>query len=126
MTRVTRADFSTCAGDCLEVPASWVEEASRLKLEYDEERDFHPQVDNDHSDHAHPHGNMIVQYTGYTVGTVVKQADTVLAGYPLMYPMAASTRAQVTMSTRVTCHSHVSRVRTSPRTRRPRTRAAPP
>ena len=99
VTRVTRADFSTCAGDCLEVPASWVEEASRLKLEYDEERDFHPQVDTDHSDHAHPHGNTIVQYTGYTVGTVVKQADTVLAGYPLMYPMAASTRAQVTMST---------------------------
>ena len=32
----------------MEVPASWVEEASRLKLEYDEERDFHPQVDTDH------------------------------------------------------------------------------
>ena len=78
------------------------------------------------TDHEHPHGNIIVQYTGYTVGTVVKQADTVLAGYPLMYPMAASTRAQVTVFTRVTCPSHVSRVRTSPRTRRPRTRAAPP
>ena len=73
-----------------------------------------------------PHGDNIVQYSGYTVGTVVKQADTVLAGYPLMYPMAASTRAQVTMSTRVLVTCHVSRVRTSPRTRRPRTRAAPP
>ena len=89
------------------------------------------------TDHDHILDNTvdknIVQYTGYTVGTVVKQADTVLAGYPLMYPMAASTRAQVTMSTRVlvTCHVSrvpctVSRVRTSPRTRRPRTRAAPP
>ena len=85
------------------MPASWVEEASRLRLEYDEERDYHPQVD---TDHAPPHGDNIVQYTGYTVGTVVKQADTVLAGYPLMYPMAASTRAQVTMSTRVTCHKN--------------------
>ena len=84
------------------------------------------QMDHRSSSNDHPLGNIIVQYTGYTVGTVVKQADTVLAGYPLMYPMAASTRAQVTMSTRVTCHSHVSRVRTSPRTRRPRTRAAPP
>ena len=46
VTRVTRDDLtSTCAGDCLEVPASWVEEASRLRLEYDEERDYHPQVD---------------------------------------------------------------------------------
>ena len=43
--RVTCGDPSTCAGDCLEVPASWVEEASRLRLEYDEERDYHPQVD---------------------------------------------------------------------------------
>ena len=104
-----------------------MEEASRLKLEYDEERDFHPQVDTEH-DHILDNtvDKNIVQFTGYTVGTVVKQADTVLAGYPLMYPMAASTRAQVTVSTRVTCHSHVSRVRTSPRTRRPRTRAAPP
>ena len=82
-------------------------------------------TDHDHSLDSTVDNN-IVQYTGYTVGTVVKQADTVLAGYPLMYPMAASTRAQVTMSTRVTCPSHVSRVRTSPRTRRPRTRAAPP
>ena len=53
VTRVTRDDPSTCAGDCLEVPASWVEEASRLRLEYDEERDYHPQVDTDH-DHPQP------------------------------------------------------------------------
>ena len=80
------------------------------------------------TDHDSTVDKNIVQYTGYTVGTVVKQADTVLAGYPLMYPMAASTRAQVTMSTRVlvTCHVSSVRVRTSPRTRRPRTRAAPP
>ena len=79
------------------MPASWVEEASRLRLEYDEERDYHPQVDTDH-DHILDNtvDNNIVQYTGYTVGTVVKQADTVLAGYPLMYPMAASTRARRT------------------------------
>ena len=53
VTRVTCDDPSTCAGDCLEVPASWVEEASRLRLEYDEERDYHPQVDTDH-DHPQP------------------------------------------------------------------------
>ena len=41
------------------------------------------------------------------MGTVVKQADTVLAGYPLMYPMAASTRAQVTIPH---VSRHVSRV----------------
>ena len=59
-------------------------------------------MDTDHVILDNTVDNTIVQYSGYTLGTVVKQADTVLAGYPLMYPMAASTRAQVTMSTSLT------------------------
>ena len=46
----------------------------RLSLQYDAELDYHP------------------QFEGYEPGTVIKQADTVLAGYPLMYPMNPSTR----------------------------------
>lgn len=41
--------------------------AAHLKLPYDAAHDYNPQFD------------------GYTRGTVIKQADTVLIGYPLLY-----------------------------------------
>lgn len=47
----------------------WGEIAEHIKLIYDEELDYHP------------------QYEGYERGTIIKQADTVLLGYPLEYPM---------------------------------------
>ncbi|XP_021701920.1 protein-glucosylgalactosylhydroxylysine glucosidase isoform X2 [Aedes aegypti] len=54
----------------------WSSLAKRLKLLYDTVNDYHP------------------QFEGYRLGTVIKQADTVLLGYPLQYPgMGASTRS---------------------------------
>lgn len=52
----------------------WNDIATRLKILYDHELDYHP------------------QFEGYKVGTEIKQADTVLIGYPLMFPMNQSTR----------------------------------
>nr|XP_029728045.1 protein-glucosylgalactosylhydroxylysine glucosidase-like [Aedes albopictus] len=55
---------------------NWTALAQHLKLLYDTENDYHP------------------QFEGYRLGTVIKQADTVLLGYPLQYPgMNASTRS---------------------------------
>ena len=71
---VNFANFSQCVAACDSIPDEWVEMSRKLALEYDEEDDYHP------------------QYQGYTEGTVIKQADTVLAGYPLMYNMKTSTR----------------------------------
>lgn len=53
----------------------WNDIATRLTILYDRELDYHP------------------QFEGYKVGTEIKQADTVLIGYPLMFPMNQSTRA---------------------------------
>jgi len=68
------SDFLTCAAECSPIPAQVLQKAKTLKFEYNQGLDYHP------------------QYTGYTVGTKIKQADTVLLGYPLMYPMNTSTR----------------------------------
>lgn len=40
-----------------------------MVIPYDKINDYHP------------------QYQGYQLGTTVKQADAILAGYPLLYPM---------------------------------------
>ncbi|XP_053673671.1 protein-glucosylgalactosylhydroxylysine glucosidase-like [Anopheles nili] len=54
---------------------NWSDIAARIKLPYDVARDYHPQFDD------------------YRPGTVIKQADTVLLGFPLLYGgMNASTR----------------------------------
>jgi len=57
-----------------EIPTEWLETASSLKLLYDAELDFHP------------------EYENYELGTIIKQADVVLMGFPLQYEMNASTR----------------------------------
>lgn len=56
---------------------NWSALASRIKLLYDAENDYHP------------------QFEGYRLGTVIKQADTVLLGYPLQYQsmVTATTRS---------------------------------
>uniref|UniRef100_A0A8D8GXX5 Protein-glucosylgalactosylhydroxylysine glucosidase n=1 Tax=Culex pipiens TaxID=7175 RepID=A0A8D8GXX5_CULPI len=46
-----------------------------MTLPYDKEQDYIP------------------QYEGYVQGTAIKQADTILLGYPLEYPMNGSTKA---------------------------------
>ncbi|KFB41477.1 hypothetical protein ZHAS_00009069 [Anopheles sinensis] len=55
---------------------NWSAIARRIKLPYDDIRDYHP------------------QFEGYRPGTVIKQADTVLLGFPLQYPgLKPSTRS---------------------------------
>lgn len=58
-----------------ESAANWNDIASRIKILYDPQFDYHP------------------QYERFVLGTEIKQADTVLIGYPMMFPMNASTRA---------------------------------
>lgn len=53
----------------------FVKIAKALTEVFDKLRDFHP------------------QYSGYTIGTMIKQADVVLLGYPLEFPMNESTKA---------------------------------
>uniref|UniRef100_A0A336LM18 Protein-glucosylgalactosylhydroxylysine glucosidase n=1 Tax=Culicoides sonorensis TaxID=179676 RepID=A0A336LM18_CULSO len=54
----------------------WQKISDNLHIEYDAENDYHP------------------QFQGYTIGTNIKQADTILLGFPLEYPkMNESTRA---------------------------------
>ena len=50
-------------------PLKWKEIIDKMQIPYDAQHDYHP------------------QYEGYEIGTVVKQADAILGGYPLMYPM---------------------------------------
>ncbi|NXF89623.1 PGGHG glucosidase, partial [Eubucco bourcierii] len=56
------------------VPEEWVEHAKKVKVPFDEERKYHP------------------EYDGYSPGELVKQADVVLLGYPLMHPMSSEVR----------------------------------
>ncbi|XP_072937087.1 protein-glucosylgalactosylhydroxylysine glucosidase [Epargyreus clarus] len=56
-------------------PDHWADIAWSLVLPYDEVLDYHP------------------QFSGYTRGEPIKQADAVLLGFPLQYPMNISTRA---------------------------------
>jgi trehalose/maltose hydrolase-like predicted phosphorylase len=67
-------DFAGCAcKDVLKVSdadyENFVKMARSLTLLYDDSKDFHP------------------QYEGYEEGTMIKQADAVLLGYPLQLPM---------------------------------------
>lgn len=52
----------------------WKEIAKRITLLYNSNGDYHP------------------QYEGYQQGTIIKQADTVLIGYPLLYKMSDSVK----------------------------------
>ncbi|NXN14534.1 PGGHG glucosidase, partial [Indicator maculatus] len=56
------------------VPEEWVEHARKVKVPFDEERKYHP------------------EYDGYSPGELVKQADVVLLGYPLLHPMSPEVR----------------------------------
>ncbi|XP_041984111.1 protein-glucosylgalactosylhydroxylysine glucosidase-like isoform X1 [Aricia agestis] len=56
-------------------PERWADIAWSLALPYDPVLDYHP------------------EYEGYTRGEPIKQADAVLLGFPLQYPMNVSTRA---------------------------------
>ena len=53
----------------IEVVTHWSKIASNITLLYDSEQMYHP------------------QFEGYEIGTPIKQADVVLVGYPLLYPI---------------------------------------
>ncbi|XP_034626369.1 protein-glucosylgalactosylhydroxylysine glucosidase isoform X1 [Trachemys scripta elegans] len=56
------------------VPEEWQEVAKKVKVPFDAARNYHP------------------EYDGYSPGKQVKQADVVLLGYPMMYPMSSEVR----------------------------------
>ncbi|XP_065085589.1 protein-glucosylgalactosylhydroxylysine glucosidase-like [Ochlerotatus camptorhynchus] len=73
-------DFAGClcegiVGATKEERAQFTEVAKGMTLLHDEEKDFYP------------------QFEGYQQGTPIKQADVVLLGYPLEFPMNSSTKA---------------------------------
>ncbi|XP_006893396.1 PREDICTED: acid trehalase-like protein 1 [Elephantulus edwardii] len=58
----------------LTVPEQWLEVANKIKIPFDPEQNFHPEFD------------------GYKLGQEVKQADVVLLGYPIPFPLSPSIR----------------------------------
>ncbi|XP_040826989.1 protein-glucosylgalactosylhydroxylysine glucosidase isoform X2 [Ochotona curzoniae] len=58
----------------LPVPNRWLQVADGIKLPFDPERKFHP------------------EFEGYELGEEVKQADVVLLGYPVPFPLSPHTR----------------------------------
>ncbi|XP_069480190.1 protein-glucosylgalactosylhydroxylysine glucosidase isoform X2 [Ambystoma mexicanum] len=56
------------------VPDEWKEVAKKIKIPLDPDRNYHPEFD------------------GYEAGESVKQADVVLLGFPLTYPMSPEVR----------------------------------
>uniref|UniRef100_H3BDF9 Protein-glucosylgalactosylhydroxylysine glucosidase n=1 Tax=Latimeria chalumnae TaxID=7897 RepID=H3BDF9_LATCH len=56
------------------IPPEWLKIAEKIKVPFDLERQYHPEFD------------------GYRLGKSVKQADAVLLGFPLMYPMSLDVR----------------------------------
>ncbi|XP_012507442.1 PREDICTED: acid trehalase-like protein 1 isoform X1 [Propithecus coquereli] len=58
----------------LPVPNRWLEVADKIKVPFDLERNFHPEFD------------------GYEPGEQVKQADVVLLGYPVPFPLSPNVR----------------------------------
>ncbi|XP_031244629.1 protein-glucosylgalactosylhydroxylysine glucosidase isoform X2 [Mastomys coucha] len=58
----------------LPIPKQWLEVADRIKVPFDSELNFHPEFD------------------GYERGEEVKQADVVLLGYPVPFPLSPDIR----------------------------------
>ncbi|XP_029909518.1 protein-glucosylgalactosylhydroxylysine glucosidase isoform X2 [Myripristis murdjan] len=68
--------FAVELAELLQYPApkEWQEVAEQIKIPFDEESNYHP------------------EYDGYVKGYPVKQADTVMLGYPLGLPMSPEVR----------------------------------
>ncbi|XP_029438520.1 protein-glucosylgalactosylhydroxylysine glucosidase [Rhinatrema bivittatum] len=54
----------------IHAPEEWQNIAKKIKVPFDQERKYHPEFD------------------GYKLGDCVKQADVILLGFPLQYPMS--------------------------------------
>ncbi|XP_077998833.1 protein-glucosylgalactosylhydroxylysine glucosidase-like [Glandiceps talaboti] len=61
-------------GQIDKVSSQWIDIANKLYIPFDETNQYHPEFD------------------GFTPETTVKQADVILLGYPLMYPMTPEVR----------------------------------
>lgn len=62
--------FRQIASECnFQNTSNWADIADKMLIIYDTFGDYHP------------------QYQGYEKGTIVKQADAILGGFPLLYPM---------------------------------------
>ncbi|XP_015269413.1 PREDICTED: acid trehalase-like protein 1 [Gekko japonicus] len=59
---------------CIPTPEEWKEVMKKVKIPFDKNRRFHP------------------EYDGYCPGEQVKQADVILLGFPLLYPMDSEVR----------------------------------
>ncbi|XP_061465855.1 protein-glucosylgalactosylhydroxylysine glucosidase isoform X2 [Rhineura floridana] len=58
----------------ISIPEEWKEVGKKIKVPFDKSRSYHP------------------EYDGYCPGEQVKQADVVLLGFPVMYPMDPEVR----------------------------------
>ncbi|XP_061397704.1 protein-glucosylgalactosylhydroxylysine glucosidase [Musca vetustissima] len=65
---------SQCSANSNHTSVDWLDLANNMFILYDPENDFHP------------------QYSGYKTGEQIKQADTILLGYPVHFEMNNSTR----------------------------------
>ena len=59
----------SCDPQSKEDSETWLNMANNMFILYDNISDYHP------------------EYLGYKPGEIVKQADTILLGYPLQFPM---------------------------------------
>jgi len=68
--------FAKEAADILgrEIPKEWLTIAEKMYIPFDSEKNYHP------------------EFEGYTLDKEVKQADTILIGFPLMYDMKEKVR----------------------------------
>ncbi|XP_013098590.2 protein-glucosylgalactosylhydroxylysine glucosidase [Stomoxys calcitrans] len=65
---------SQCSPELYQSSVDWLEQANKMFIPYDAAKDYHP------------------QHVGYMPGQEIKQADTILLGYPLQFDMHNSTR----------------------------------
>ncbi|EDO39683.1 predicted protein, partial [Nematostella vectensis] len=70
---IAKLNLEFAASVLQDVPANWSRIAEKMFIPFDTKRQYHP------------------EYEGYDL-TEVKQADTILLGYPLMYPMSKDIR----------------------------------
>ncbi|XP_074086767.1 protein-glucosylgalactosylhydroxylysine glucosidase [Macrotis lagotis] len=56
------------------IPEQWTTVAEKIKVPFDPEKNYHPEFD------------------GYELGEMVKQADVILLGYPVPYPLSRDVR----------------------------------
>ncbi|XP_037694720.1 protein-glucosylgalactosylhydroxylysine glucosidase isoform X4 [Choloepus didactylus] len=58
----------------LPIPSQWLAVAEKIKVPFDAKQNFHPEFD------------------GYELGEAVKQADVILLGYPVRFPLSPDVR----------------------------------